>query len=63
MIIHNGQVFIGHTDGRLVSYSFDLERNELELSCADCDPIFHLHSRNSTIYASSRDGILRCYTL
>jgi len=63
MTAHRNLIFIGHQDGRIVSYTPQLERNQLELSCADCDPVIGLVSRKATIYASARDGLLRCYSV
>jgi len=68
---HSADVlYIGWSDGTISKFrvksmadSVDITYDNVELSGADCEPILTTWCRSSVIWSSSRDGVMRKYSL
>lgn len=68
---HSADVlYIGWSDGTISKFrlkstadSVDITYDNVELSGADCEPILTTQCRSSVLWSSSRDGVMRKYSL
>jgi len=64
------ELYVGWSDGTISKFRFkstpdsmDITYDNVELSGADCEPILTTWSRSNVLWSSSRDGVLREYSL